>query len=66
MRSVNVLLKGLLTVKTLGCVNIIYSNKTGTLTENKISVTSISFVNKYKNADNIVLYLVLEHVLKTL
>ena len=46
MRDVRVLPKSLSTVETLGCVNVICSDKTGTLTENKMSVNSIGFVDK--------------------
>ncbi|SNX88120.1 K, P-type ATPase [Melanopsichium pennsylvanicum] len=45
MRDVKVLPKSLSTVETLGCVNVICSDKTGTLTENKMSVNSIGFVD---------------------
>ncbi len=43
MKSVSVLPKSLATVETLGCVNVICSDKTGTLTENRMSVASIGF-----------------------
>ncbi|PWY98405.1 putative K, P-type ATPase [Testicularia cyperi] len=46
MRDVKVLPKSLSTVETLGCVNVICSDKTGTLTENKMSVSSIGFVDR--------------------
>ena len=41
MRDVNILPKSLSTVETLGCVNVVCSDKTGTLTENRMSVVSI-------------------------
>jgi sodium/potassium-transporting ATPase subunit alpha len=53
MKSVNVLPKGLATVETLGCVNIICSDKTGTLTENKMSVSSVGFIDEMKNAEEL-------------
>jgi sodium/potassium-transporting ATPase subunit alpha len=52
MKSVSVLPKGLSTVETLGCVNVICSDKTGTLTENKMSVTSVGFVDEMKEVED--------------
>jgi sodium/potassium-transporting ATPase subunit alpha len=54
MKSASVLPKGLSTVETLGCVNVICSDKTGTLTENKMTVTSIGFLNHLKPAEELV------------
>ncbi|KAG0257798.1 hypothetical protein BGZ95_005138 [Linnemannia exigua] len=51
MRSNNILPKALTTVETLGCVNVICSDKTGTLTENKMYVTNIAFLDSESNLD---------------
>jgi sodium/potassium-transporting ATPase subunit alpha len=53
MKDASVLPKGLSTVETLGCVNVICSDKTGTLTENKMTVTSIGFLDELKPADEL-------------
>ncbi|EQL00016.1 cation-transporting ATPase pma1 [Ophiocordyceps sinensis CO18] len=46
MKAVNILPKGLSTVETLGCVNVICSDKTGTLTQNQMHVSSVSFIDE--------------------
>ncbi|KAL7932569.1 hypothetical protein V8C35DRAFT_307459 [Trichoderma chlorosporum] len=46
MKAANVLPKGLSTVETLGCVNVICSDKTGTLTQNQMHVNSVAFVDE--------------------
>ncbi|KAF9940794.1 hypothetical protein BGZ67_006811 [Mortierella alpina] len=51
MRENNILPKALSTVETLGCVNIICSDKTGTLTENKMHVTNIAFLDQESTPD---------------
>ena len=43
----NVLIKRLSSVETLGGINIIFTDKTGTLTENKIDVNSLVFLDEH-------------------
>lgn len=45
MKTANVLPKSLATVETLGCVQVICSDKTGTLTKNQMSVTTVGFAD---------------------
>lgn len=46
MKAASVLPKGLSTVETLGCVNVICSDKIGTLTQNQMRVNSAAFVDQ--------------------
>ncbi|EED16394.1 Na/K ATPase alpha 1 subunit, putative [Talaromyces stipitatus ATCC 10500] len=50
MKDNNILPKGLSTVETLGCVNVICSDKTGTLTENRMTVVTAAFVDERMSA----------------
>ncbi|WPH02385.1 Hypothetical protein R9X50_00524800 [Acrodontium crateriforme] len=50
MKSADVLPKSLATVEMLGCVEIIVSDKTGTLTKNQMTVTSVGFVDEFHTA----------------
>lgn len=46
MKQANVLPKSLATVEMLGCVEVICSDKTGTLTKNEMQVTTVGFVDQ--------------------
>ncbi|KAG7443376.1 calcium ATPase [Guyanagaster necrorhizus] len=50
MRKANILCKSLSTVESLGCVNFIASDKTGTLTKNKMTVVNVAIGNELLTA----------------
>jgi sodium/potassium-transporting ATPase subunit alpha len=51
MKDVNVLPKSLSTVETLGCINVLLSDKTGTLTMNQMTVSTIFCDGQVFSAD---------------
>ncbi|KAJ9634171.1 hypothetical protein H2204_006502 [Knufia peltigerae] len=52
MKAANVLPKSLATVETLGCVQVLCSDKTGTLTKNQMRVTTVGFVDHLMSASD--------------
>ncbi|KAJ1548752.1 hypothetical protein HK405_015719 [Cladochytrium tenue] len=53
MAKRNVLVKNLATVETLGCMSVLCSDKTGTLTMGKMRVTSVAFTDaEFTNVDS--------------
>ena len=53
MAENNILVKNLSIIETLGCLNVLASDKTGTLTENKMTVIDISVGNKEISISNL-------------
>ena len=51
MRKANIMAKTLTTVETLGSVNVVCSDKTGTLTMNKMFVSEVSIFDKTRTVD---------------
>lgn len=47
MAKHNVLVKNLATIETLGCMSVLCSDKTGTLTLGKMSLESVAFLDRY-------------------
>ncbi|EJD43838.1 calcium ATPase [Auricularia subglabra TFB-10046 SS5] len=52
MAKRHVLVKNLATIETLGCMSVLCSDKTGTLTEGKMAVQDVAFADEIVQIDN--------------
>ena len=52
MAKQNALVKKMVACETIGCINVICSDKTGTLTENRMAVTDVWAHGKFTDAEN--------------